>query len=204
MKSAWVVWLTLLTIVALGIYGWTTVTMPELTRPHPHPPPTMAYMAVALPLMLLQLLTIAVVIGTPVWISASCWRMKLAIISAEKNNYEDVRFNLFTRGLFIFPLGKYSEIFAILSQLCVDRKNKPTTISSEFSKYIIKDNDGNYGLNSDGKEKMISKVDGGLITGRLFEFPSYFRLLVRLFYIFIVVKIIISVIDLILHHHRHS
>ncbi len=201
MKNYVLVWVILLSIVALGVYG-VTVTMPEMMQPIPHPPIPTARIVMLLLLMPPQLLTITIIIGTPIWISASCWRIKLAISSAEKNDYENVRLNLFSRGLFLFPLQKHHEIFLVLSQLSKDRKTKPVGMTSEFERYIVINDTGEYGITREGIEKMTKKVNTGFLTGSFYESPRYFRLLVRLFVIFIIIRIGISLIHLLLHPHR--
>ena len=201
MKNYVLVWVILLSIVALGVYG-VTVTMPEMMQPIPHPPIPTARIVMLLLLMPPQLLTITIIIGTPIWISASCWRIKLAISSAEKNDYENVRFNLFSRGLFLFPLQKHHEIFLVLSQLSKDRKTRPVGMTSEFERYIVINDTGEYGITREGIEKMTKKVNTGFLTGSFYESPRYFRLLVGLFVIFIMIRIGISLMHLLLHPHR--
>lgn len=146
-----------------------------------------------------QIAAIIVVLGTPMWISGSCWVVKMAIDNVQKNNYKMARFYLFSRGWLIFPLPKYAEIIRVLRQLCEDRKSKPENILPEFSQYIVKDDWGNYGLTWDGREMMIKKVNTGRITGEFYESPKKFQLLLRIVVVIALIRLIIALAHFFVH-----
>jgi uncharacterized membrane protein len=107
---------------------------------------------------------IMVIFVTPAFILASCLIVKRAVESAFKNDYTQVRSYLFRRWILFLPLPRYAEIVRILRHLCTDRKTKPEEISSEFSKYIVLDDWGNYVLTWEGKERMLQIVNSGWIN----------------------------------------
>ena len=140
---------------------------------------------------------------TPAWISMSCMLVKRAIKSAQNNNYNEARSYLFSRGWAIVPRPKYAEIVRILRHLCKDRKTKPPGMSPDFSKYIVLDDLGNYGLSLEGAEKMSKIVDRGWLTAKKAEdlaSPKTFTILMWLVVAVAIIRVIILIISILSRH----
>lgn len=144
--------------------------------------------------------TIFVFLLAPIWMSWSCWIVKMAIDAAQQNNYKLVRFYLFSRGWLIFPLSKYSEIIRLLRQLSQDRTKRPKGLSAKFSEYIVKDDFKEYVLNWEGKEKMINIVNTGWVTGKFYESPKPMKILMYIVIIIAIIRGVLAIAGLFFHH----
>jgi hypothetical protein len=160
---------------------------------HPTSKPPMAQAICALLLCITGFTAFLSAFIMPALIVGCRVRVKLAIESAQKNDYERVRRCL---SRYLLPLYKYAEIVRILRHLCDDRKTKPQDMSSEFSQYIVLDDWGNYTLSWEGKEKMIGIVDGGFLKA---EAPSAktIKLLMRLAVIIAIIRGVLLIIQMV-------
>jgi len=172
-----ITWGVLFLIVALGVFSfWLPILNPA------------------------QPVAIFVLLLAPIWMSGSCWIVKMAIDAAHKNNYKLVHFYLFSRGWFIFPLPKYSDIIRALRQLSQDRTTRPEGISSEISKYIVKDDFSEYVLSWEGKEKMMEMVSSGWISGGFFESPKPMKAFMQIVVVIAIVRGALGILNMVTHH----
>jgi len=189
-------WIILLLIEVFGIYAGYLLAI-RWWHPYPHAP--IAHVLCGMLLGIAPVAAFFLIFIGPVWISASCLRIKWAIEDAQRNNYEKARFYFVKYWWVIFPMPKYVEIIQILRHLSQSRKIKPSGMSPEFSQYIVQDNSGNYGLSKEGKEKMISIVNTGWFAAKKAQdmgSPKTLKILMRLVVIVAVIRGIALVVHL--------
>lgn len=178
---------TWIAIIAMAAIGLATQCLPDDRR-------------LEIIHMLGFMLLVICFIFVPLWISKSCWYVKQAIEWASRGNWGQVKEFLIVRGKSNYPSPRYADIVKLLLQLCANPEQKPKQASPEFDQYVVY-NGFRYELTSEGKEKMIEKINSGWINGGVFESPKLLNILFRAFIIITVLKVIAVVVNALIHHH---